>query len=382
MRAGCLAVSIVLLVLLVLAAGFFVLVLLRDLDFASREPGPEPPPAPSPRVRPSATPRPSPSVPPDRYAEWVGSLNRFERRDGGSHYALRYGFLDHHNRRQEVACRIAKADHQREITSFGYSKPELEAHADAVLQEWIDRELARRGLAPYVHATVKGGYRWQARFPNLDSEELGRISAETERFRAWIQDGYDRKREEVQDAYLRERGFLLESNTIGIDYTRVILASGRPLGDCFRALAAVTAADSDRQRLGVFIAFLQELRYEVPQNPPGREVGGLFPPTEVLVNDHGDCDSKSATFAALWRNHASAVLLIEVPGHMLVGVETRPAPGLKSVRVGNRYFVLCEVAGPGKSHPGAKGISGQFQYWLLEPAGEEAPRAIRGRSSP
>ncbi|HLA79315.1 MAG TPA: hypothetical protein VJU18_17190 [Vicinamibacteria bacterium] len=381
MRAGCLAVSIVLLVLLVLAAGFFLLVLLRDIDFASREPGPEPPPAPSPRTRPSATPRPSPSVPPDRYAEWVGSLNRFERRDGGTHHELRYGFLDHHGRRQEVTCRIAKADHQRETTSFGYSKPELEAHADAVLQDWIDGELARRGLAPYVHATVAGGYRWQSRFPALDADALGQLYVEIERFRSWLQDGYDRKRAEVQDAYLRERGFLLEDNTIGIDYARVVSRAERPIDDCRRALAVAATEDSERQRLGVFIAFLQELRYEVPRNPAGREIGGLYPPTEVLVNDHGDCDSKSATFAALWRNHASAVLLIEAPGHMLVGVETRPAPGLKSVRIGNRYFVLCEVAGPGKSHPGAKGISGQFQYWLLEPVGE-APQAIRGRSSP
>ncbi len=94
---------------------------------------------------------------------------------------------------------------------------------------------------------------------------------------------------------------------------------------------------------------------------------GFYVPTEVLVNDHGDCDSKSAAFAALWRHLDTAVLLISVPRHMLVGVEVRPGPGEAFVRIGNRYFVLCEPAGPAKLHPGAERLSGDFEYMLLEP---------------
>lgn len=371
MRAGCVAVTIVLLVVLVLVAGFFFLVLLRDLDFAWQEPGP------GPRVRP--TPVPAPTPVPEDYLKHVGTLNRFERTQAAGDYVLSYGFIDHHGRRQEITCRVARADHERELGGFGYNRSVLEVQADAMLQGWIDRELASRGLSSYVQATVKGGYRWRSRFPQLDPEELGRLYLEIERFRGWIEAGYDRKRAEVEDAYLRQHGFLLERNTIRIDYAGVIAGAEQPLADCRRALAVAATEDSERQRLGVIIAFLQELRYEVPQDPPGRKIGGLYPPTEVLVNDHGDCDSKSVVFAALWRHHPTAVLLIEVPGHMLVGVEARPRPGMQSVRIGNRYYVLCEVAGPGKWHPGAKGVSGHFEYLLLEPAGEEP---IRGESSP
>lgn len=370
MRAGCVAAAIVLLVAAVLACAFFFLVLLRDLDVAWQPPGPGATPAP----RPTAVPTPVP----DEYLKRVDALNRFQRTQDGDDYLLRYGFIDHHGRRQEVACRIAQADHRKELAGFGYNRGELEAQADAVLQRWIDQELASRGLAPYVQATVRGGYRWQARFPELDSEELARLNVEAERFRGWIEAGFDRKRAEVEDAYLRERGFVLERNTIRIDYFGVVEGAEARLQDCARALAAAATEDSERQRLGLFIAFLQELRYEVPSNPPGREIGGFYPPTEVLVNGHGDCDSKSAAFATLWRRYPGAVLLVEVPGHMLVGVEARPGPGLQSVRIGNRYYLLCEVAGPGKWHPGAKGLSGHFEYWMLEPAGQ----TLRGESTP
>jgi hypothetical protein len=56
-----------------------------------------------------------------------------------------------------------------------------------------------------------------------------------------------------------------------------------------------------------------------------------------------------------------------VPGHALVGVEEKPGPDEAYVRLGNRYFVLCEVAGPGKIPPGRASISGSYEYVLIEP---------------
>ena len=54
--------------------------------------------------------------------------------------------------------------------------------------------------------------------------------------------------------------------------------------------------------------------------------------------------------------------------HARVGVEASALPGEETVRVGNRTFVLCEVAGPAKLRPGAKSVSGSFEYVLIEPA--------------
>ena len=92
-------------------------------------------------------------------------------------------------------------------------------------------------------------------------------------------------------------------------------------------------------------------------------------PTAVLVRGAGDCDSKSATFCALWRHLPKRAILILVPGHALVGVEGKPRADEAYVRLGNRYFVLCEVAGPGKIPPGGTSISGDFEYVMIEPAG-------------
>ena len=52
-----------------------------------------------------------------------------------------------------------------------------------------------------------------------------------------------------------------------------------------------------------------------------------------------------------------------------MGVEGTPGADEAYVQIGNRYFVLCEVAGPGKIPPGGSRISGSFEYVMIEPAG-------------
>ena len=111
----------------------------------------------------------------------------------------------------------------------------------------------------------------------------------------------------------------------------------------------------------------QEIRYEVPPNEQGgRQTLGFWVPTEVLVNHHGDCDSKAVTFCALWRAFATPMILIVLPHHVLVGVAMPPGPGEQFVRVGNRYYVLCEVAGPGKFAPGTRAVEGSFRYLAID----------------
>lgn len=389
MRTGCGIVVF----FLVLGATLGLLVGLRMWELSQEaEPQPEPTAAPTatpwstprPSVRPSArpSPRPTDTPLPDVYQQHVAALNRFRRAESEGAYLLTYGFVDYQGRTREMTCRIRQADHRAQVAGFGYERAELDAETDRRLQSWVDGEIDKRGLAAYVRVNVSNGYTSEWTVPPLEPAESRRVKDEIQAFLNWLDPAYRAKWDAVFGSLLRERGFLLENDRIGIDYAGVTFRSGRPLGDCFAALARATADDTERQRLGTFLAFFQELRYELPPDVVDgrRKTGGLFVPAEVLVGAHGDCDSKSVAFATLWRNFSSAVLLVEVPDHMLIGVEARPGPGLRSVRIGNRYFVLCEVAGPGKWHPGAKGLSGHFEYWLLEPAGSERPRAIRGES--
>jgi hypothetical protein len=161
----------------------------------------------------------------------------------------------------------------------------------------------------------------------------------------------------------------LQGNEIDVDYERHVRDATEPLADCFAALRSLDRGGSGPP-LDLFLKFLQDLRYELPRDvdEQGRETLGFRVPTAVLVEGAGDCDSKSAVFCSLWRQLPGRVLLVLVPGHALVAVEGKPGPGQASVRLGNRYYILCEVAGPGRFQPGETDVSGSFEYVLIEPA--------------
>ncbi|HEY5907643.1 MAG TPA: hypothetical protein VIZ31_06330 [Vicinamibacteria bacterium] len=374
--------------LVLLASSFRALELLHRISLSRR-------PAPAPTVRPrppSVEPlppdvkrRPSEPAPPaiDSYAPHVATRGHFERRDSQWAHTLSYGFVDHHRREQTITCDISRADHELQLQRYGYDPKALERELDARLMPFVQAELRSRGLEAVVHMTFKGGGAYEARSSFTDEtpvDERVRLAGEVKRFYAWLDAGYEREQQRVEQALYAERGVRLSGNRLTPDHVGLAVRAARPLADCFRALARASSGDSDRRRLGLFLAFLQEIPYEVPPDRyQGREILGLFVPTEVLVGRHGDCDSKAVTFASLWRNFDTPLLLISLPRHMLLGVAVTPAPGEHYVQVGNRYFVLCEVAGPGKLHPGREPLPGAFEYILIEPA--TSGRVARGRSS-
>ncbi len=335
-----------------------------------RPPAPRPTPWPAPEPVPLPEPAPEPEPSTEPAAPPLPPPGSFERTEHGGEYQLTWGFTDHHGEPLSVACRVARDDHEREVARFGYDEHEVAAARAERLRRWARGKLRERGIDDVVRLEVDQEG-WQARHefpPNMDAAAAARLDVAARRFYLFMRLHFPDEWDAVTDALLRERGLRLENGRIAIDYAGLAERAAGPLAGCFQALRWAAARGADRRLLEVVLAFLQEIPYEVPPTAPhGRGNLGLYVPTEVLVGNHGDCDSKSVTFAALWRRVDVPLVLVRVPGHMLLGVAVRPGPGERYVRLGNRYFVLCEVAGPAKSRPGHTAVEGSFEYVLLEP---------------
>jgi hypothetical protein len=312
-----------------------------------------------------SAPPPVPEVHPGKAEASSG----FQRQDEGERLRLSYGFSDYEGRPHRFVCEVSKRDYDRDLTSFGYFQDELDRTVGAELRELFERQAEERGVAPYVHFELFDGtsYRWRSTVPDgLDPA----VADALRDFERWLDEDLPRQREDLTARYLREHGVLLHGNEASVDYAREVEGATGPLTPCFQALRQAGTGEDDRRLLALFLAFFQDLRYEVPPSVDlGRHILGFRVPTAVLVSGGGDCDSKSAAFCALWRHRPERAILILVPGHALVGVEGAPRADEAYVRLGNRYFVLCEVAGPGKIPPGGSRISGSFEYVMIEPAG-------------
>ena len=282
--------------------------------------------------------------------------------------SLTYRFTDHGGRSRRMRCTVRRQDFEREVAWFGVVKRRLWERVNAELQQALEAEARERGVAGLFTIQVErqGAYRWRYRTPGDRS-----LRARAEAFHAWLDNDAHRVSEEIVARAYGEHGFRLERSTVSVDYGRIVDQATHPLADCYLALHR-SGEDVAADRLaGLFLAFFQELRYEIPPDVDalGRETLGFRVPTEVLVRKAGDCDSKAAAFCAVWRQLPARSLIVLVPDHALVAVEGRPGPDQAHVRIGNRYYILCEVAGPGKAPPGATSISGSFEYVLIEPAG-------------
>lgn len=312
---------------------------------------------------------PEPPVPPPpEEAEAEPSEPRRSVVEGPDSLRLTFVFRDPEERPRRVSCVIRRADYERERAGFGYVETQKVEELNRALRELLAREARARRVERYFTIEVygEGSLRWSWSHPaGTDPEVVERI----ESFHDWLEEDARAAFRPLEERYYRDHGMRLAGDTIRIDYEPLVRNATEPLADCFSALRAADVGRFDMP-LGLFLTFFQDLRYEIPRDvdEDGRETLGFRVPTGVLVEGAGDCDSKAVAFCSLWRQLPARVLLILVPGHALVGVEGKPGPDQSAVRLGNRYFILCEVAGPGRLRPGETEISGSFEYILIEPA--------------
>ena len=355
---GCLAGVGVLVVAWLVTGGLALFETAREVT------GTEAPPAPGPG--------PDPETLPEAWKANVGALREFSRAETPRRYRLTFGFIDYHGRTHRVSCLVDREAHAAERAGFGYEPDAVYAELNGELARLAEAEISARGLGAWFQIEFHGagGHRWSWNLPGgMEAAARSRALAAIEEMKAWLENELPRHDDRIRAAIYKRRGLLVEGKTLSIDYERLIQEGTDPLSDCFEALRASGRGSNGRQLRGLLLAFYQERGYEIPPDEEeGRRTLGLRVPTDVLVSGRGDCDSKSVAFAAMWRRLPARLVFILVPGHALVGVEAPALPGEETVRVGNRTFVLCEVAGPAKIAPGAKSVSGSFEYVLVEPA--------------
>ena len=181
-------------------------------------PGPGPEPAPEPSPSPEAS--PAPGLAP-------GS---FERKEDPRDYTLTWGFADHDGEPREVRCRIARDDHEREVSGFGYDEQATRAARTARLRAWAERALRERGLEGVVTLEVDESG-WQARHqvpPNTEPGEAARLDVEARRFYRFLKPRFPAEWDAVTDALVRERGLRFEGHRLQIDYDGLAARASGP----------------------------------------------------------------------------------------------------------------------------------------------------------
>ena len=278
---------------------------------------------------------------------------RYDRTIEDGYLLVTYGFYDYGSRERQASFRIPVSEYDAAIGSYGYRQEDLVQHLDRGLKSAAAAFAARTGLAfdAYAEAHEEGGLVW--------GYDYLRHSAESLRFAESLEDLVFALHAE----YFAARGFLLEADqsqnsySLEIDYA-ALADCGKPrladLDRSFRELSGQLGNDRDRL-LAALTAFCQEIPYRIPPDiQNGLTIDGVIVPTQVAVDNWGDCDSKSVLFTALWTSlSGERTLLVLVPGHMLVAVPGRPRYSTEAgIEYEGRSYLCLEVVGPAKQRPG------------------------------
>lgn len=297
------------------------------------------------------------------YNEHVSSLNEFSKEASDNFFDLTYGFIDYQAKKHFVTFRMNRSDYNNSLSEYGFNDDQIYEMINKKLLDKAKQAIDNLGYSEYIQIELNGSSsRYSVSAPADISDNVFESAKEI------FSDLVSNKRK-MYNAELQKRGFIHEGDLIKIDYNKLVSWNKKRVANCFKSLYQSGKEYDLKKFLGLVLAFTQEITYEVPPTEAdGKNISGLYVPPEVLVNNHGDCDSKSVTFCSIWKyvSNSSAVIL-EVPNHVLVGVEMTPGAGQSSVTIGSKKYVICEVAGPGKLYPGSTGDSyyGSFSYVMI-----------------
>jgi hypothetical protein len=146
----------------------------------------------------------------------------------------------------------------------------------------------------------------------------------------------------------------LEGNLFSVDYNWVVKKSVGDLHDIanqIRSTARRKGYRSQRDIIGAFASFVQELQYQLPPehrtNYDGEKIltAGATMPLETLANQRGDCDSKSLLFAGLVRSISLVdVIFVAIDDHLFAGIQLKRLPSDHFIKHEGSDWVLIELS--------------------------------------
>jgi len=160
--------------------------------------------------------------------------------------------------------------------------------------------------------------------------------------------------DQAQDDYWSENFFLKYTSPAGADgirhdhakYTVLSSPSLKPIVD---AISKLQSNSNDPQEfIEIALGWIQSIPYDRLEDRLSSNGAGFLSPRDLLLQNQGDCDSKSTLMAALLKAYSSRadVQMVFLPEHALLAVNMRGVTGDMTLNYKGQEYVLLEPTGP------------------------------------
>lgn len=245
---------------------------------------------------------------------------------------------DMYGKKRSTAFTVPTYDFREGARGFkAYSPTDVKRHTYSELKKYA-RTLEGGGTKVDVKLKHKGVmYSVQARSQHRLSQ---------------VQRQMDYRLDKIQDQYFKERGLKTYTEN-GTEYVmpdhgsiaKEYVAKMRPVAT---AIKQANQGKSMRETLDYALNFVQAIPYNTLVSRVTSNGQGFATPYGILMNNQGDCDSKSVMYAAIVKNlyPSISVAMIYVPEHAFLAIRVPQGNNDWALRLDGQTYVLTEPAGP------------------------------------
>lgn len=191
------------------------------------------------------------------------------------------------------------------------------------------------------------------------------VKARSQHMLTQVQKQLGYRLDKIQEQYYAERGLKTYTengtNYVMPDHARIAkeyVSKMRPLA---AAIKQANRGKSMRETLDYALNFVQAIPYNTLVSRVTSNGQGFATPYGILLNNQGDCDSKSVMYAAIVKNlyPSVGIAMIYVPEHAFLALRLPQGNNDWALRLDGQTYVLTEPAGPslvpvGKVSPNSK----------------------------
>jgi len=163
-----------------------------------------------------------------------------------------------------------------------------------------------------------------------------------------------KKHDEAEADYLNKNYYVPFKNEIGQaaikqDHKRYASESSDYISNIVNAIKEqLNNSNNPREFIDFTLSWLQAIPYDTLEDRISSNGSGFAAPRQLLLNNKGDCDSKSTLFLALLKsyNPTLSAKMIFLPNHALVGISLKAIKTDEKIMQNNFSYILAEPTGP------------------------------------
>jgi hypothetical protein len=263
----------------------------------------------------------------------------FNKLASGQSHSFHYRWNDWRNQTHQLDFTIANQALFKRFRNFRGYQHQI---ASKYFLQTLKKELNKQQFNSVKFEFNVEGDSLEASIKGQDQEALNQASQ-------WLTEAKQRVRLQfLQENFYNE--ILTHQGELGIkpDHVRIASESLFDLAPVVEQIYLKVPHESPREIINYVLSFVQSIPYNKLESRITSSGSGFNPPTRLLFQNQGDCDSKVTLAATILKSlyPKATMVIVYLPGHALLGIQASYENGEKNIKIGSQHFVLAEPTGP------------------------------------